>query len=99
MVGQVESPDDCPQVIAILLALRPQEVGMCLAGDQVQGVRVLFDDRRHCLHHELESLSRIHEAEGGDYGPALEAQPRLESNSAMRLDRRHPVWDDLGLRP
>ena len=68
----------------VALSLSVGDVGMRPAGDQVEHVGVLLDDRRQRLDHRLEPLAGGDQPEGREQEAVVEPPGRLPARSARR---------------
>ena len=110
VLGEVEVDDAPLQHQAVLLASAPRDLRMCAAGDHVEDVGMLLDDRRQRVEHHLDSLAGREQAERREQEPRLDARvaavggchvagPTTGVELAARaseLDRR-TVRDDVDL--
>ena len=110
MLGEVEVGDPPLQHQPVLLASAPRDLRMRAAGDHVENVGMLLDDRRQRVEHHLDSLSGREQAERREQEPRLDARVAAAggrdvtrpaagvelSARAPELDRR-TVRDDVDL--
>ena len=98
MIREPHVIDHLYELVAVLLAVLTQELGVGLPRDQIQGLRVSFHDTRHRLDRVLETLARPDEPEGGDDQPSVQPELGLHAAPALGLDMRHAVVDHGGLK-
>ena len=74
VLGEIEVGDAPLQHQAVLLASAPRNLRMRAAGDHVENVGMLLDDRRQRVEHHLDSLAGREQAERREQEPRLDAR-------------------------
>jgi hypothetical protein len=86
VVIEAEVGDDLAQAVDVAVALVAQDVRVRGAEDDVEHVRVLFDDRRHGGQGRLDALARAEQAEGQQHATADGVELLAV---VVRVDERH----------
>ena len=94
VVADAQLLDDLDQLVAVLLAVAPQQFRMGLARDEVQRVGMLRGDGGHRLQDVLQPFARAHQAERRHDMAPVQAQLVLQASTALGFDVRHAVLDD-----